>query len=405
MRIRPWLKRIGGWVRAAWLAVGLALLGVLAVESAYRAQGAVRRALRAPTALDLTPPMYQHEAWYAELARVRSSIPARMQWRPFIEVSGGEFQSPYFNADAQGHRRTIQSTPPDGRARAVYLFGGSNMHGGFVRDSATIASRFAAILHDAGVRDVEVTNFGESGYVLTQEALDLMLRVRAGDRPAIVVFLDGGTDLLSAAQQGVAGIPLIEDYRTRDFEFGRRVYAWQADMGSETRAALTLAGAAFGRLQLVKRFLHGPATPSPEVPVDALSEAAVRAYLGTVTWIEALSSHYGFVPIYAWEPELYTTAKPLSPFERDLLETLLRSPFDRRLREIRRRVPALLGPAADSAAPNRFIDLTPLFDGDSSTVFVDEAHTSEAGSAAIAAAIAARVIPLLDRERPRSLGR
>jgi lysophospholipase L1-like esterase len=250
-----------------------------------------------------------------------------------------------------------------------------------------------------GIGDVTITNCGEIGHVFTQEALELLLQLRAGARPDVVAFLDGGNDVFSAVQAGRAGIPLLERTRARDFELGRQVHSWQTDFASEAGVALRLGRIALDRVQLLRRFR--PQAPPPiGPPSDSLAAEVVRTYVGTVAWVEALALHYGFETFYAWEPMLFTTGKRLSAFEQALTRALERDPANRRLREVRRLVPARLAPAAEVVVPGRFADLSRLLDRDSATAFVDEGHTTEAASAEVAAELARRLAPFL-RSAPR----
>src|SRR5262245_47091228 len=60
-----------------------------------------------------------------------------------------------------------------------------------VRDEHTIASLFAQRFAQFGWSDFHVVNYGESAYVATQSLLTLLLELRAGNIPEIVIFYDG----------------------------------------------------------------------------------------------------------------------------------------------------------------------------------------------------------------------
>ena len=96
-----------------------------------------------------------------------------------------------------------------------------------------------------------VTNFGETGYVSTQNLIALMLELRAGRRPDVVVFYDGVNDTYSAYSQQRAGLPHNES------ESGRRVQP--VDRAGLTRQGRVFVGEMSRRLavlDLTKRVLR-----------------------------------------------------------------------------------------------------------------------------------------------------
>ena len=66
--------------------------------------------------------------------------------------------------------------------------------------------RIGKFLSEHGVK-VEITNFGQSGRVSTQEVIDLFLQLQKSNTPNIVIFYDGINDTFSAFQNGISGVP------------------------------------------------------------------------------------------------------------------------------------------------------------------------------------------------------
>src|SRR6185295_3816027 len=95
------------------------------------------------------------------------------------------FHGTYINVDSAGIRITPQRPISGVPVARVFMFGGSTMWGWLQRYDKTIpaevARRLATMADSVG--GIEVTNFGETGYVFTQEVLELMLQLRAGNRP------------------------------------------------------------------------------------------------------------------------------------------------------------------------------------------------------------------------------
>jgi lysophospholipase L1-like esterase len=96
------------------------------------------------------------------------------------------------------------------------MFGGSTMWGAGSRDSFTVPSLLARALQGRELR-VEITNFGETGYVSTQGVITLLLQLRKGNVPDAVIFYEGVNDTYSAYQNGIAGIPQNEFNRVKEF--------------------------------------------------------------------------------------------------------------------------------------------------------------------------------------------
>jgi lysophospholipase L1-like esterase len=102
----------------------------------------------------------------------------------------------------------------------IFMFGGSALWGTGARDAFTIPSIFATQLQNKGLA-TEVTNFGESGYVSTQEVSAMLLQLQKGQIPDLVIFYDGVKDMYSAYQQHVAGLPENEFNRVKEFNLSQ----------------------------------------------------------------------------------------------------------------------------------------------------------------------------------------
>lgn len=380
-------------VRGVWLGVGVALALVLTLELAYRAQAHVRAAFRAWRAPRPPAGPLATQPWYDRVVAEASS--ASSAWRPFVYYRRRPFHGRYVNIDSLGRRWTPQVRTPGATPREMLIFGGSPMWGAGLRDSMTIPSRLAVELAARGIRDVAITNFGEAGYVLTQEVIELLLQLRAGARPAVVVFYDGDNDVDAAIGNGHAGATKSEKDRARDFYVGRALFRWRTDLVTEAGVALQLGRIAAERLQVV-RWSQSHPQPAASVSNDSLANDIAHSYLHTVDVVEALAQHYGFVAFYASMPLLDPTEKRLSSFERAISETMEHQAATRRFLELHRLAARGLAPAMRQVAPGRFVQLSKLFAADSTTVYLDDqGHTTEAAAAAIAAELARNLAPLL----------
>lgn len=106
--------------------------------------------------------------------------------------------------DSEGYRLTPGSSDSP-EAFRVFFFGGSAVWGCGVPDSSTIPSAFLALAADRLGCPLEVMNFGQLGYVSSQEAISLCLELREGRIPDLVILMDASNDVAAAYQSGIAG--------------------------------------------------------------------------------------------------------------------------------------------------------------------------------------------------------
>jgi hypothetical protein len=277
---------------------------------------------------------------------------------------------------------TPQPTTPAIPAAKVFFFGGSTMWGVGQRDDHTIpaeAARRLQTLAGPGAR-IEVTNYGETGYIETQGMLELMLALRAGARPDVVVFYDGINDVGTAVQFGRAGIPQNENKRAAEFAMGRALdRSHEVALRDDLRALGILSGQAFRRLAFVNAILSTKKAPEPTfIAADSAARDLARVYVENARVIEGMSKEYGFIPIYIWQPTIQSSQKKLTPFEEGILATNNRDPFTKRLTEVHRAVPPLLEAPMQAVAPGRFINAHTLFRDDTMAVYIDRiGHTTE----------------------------
>lgn len=384
---RATLVRLWNGLHTTWLIVGICLLLFLAAEAAARV---ARRVSGAEYRRAAVPESYRTSDWYVGYLRDFDASNAQ-RWLAYVNFGRRpSYQSRTINIDSLGRRVTPQPVSPTTPAARVYFFGGSTMWGTGQRDDHTIpaeASRRLQQLAGPG-RRVEVTNFGETGYVSTQGLLKLMLQLRAGDRPDVVVFYDGINDVAATVQAGAAGLTQNESKRSTDFTMGRTIDRSVAGRGTrqDLRAVAVLELAAVHQSALLA-WLQTllPARPPARLvgSVTAAKETAT-VYAENVRIIDALAKTYGFTAIYVWQPSLHATDKVPTPFERHLLDNIARDSFQLRLQQVHRRIPSLVDSAVAPIAGARFIDATHVFQGDSSEVFIDWiGHNTEASVAKI----------------------
>jgi lysophospholipase L1-like esterase len=378
--IRTWQ-----FLHAFWLIIGMSIAILLLMESCIRVQRGVSE--RMSGVKPGAPPADDPQAklpWFGQFNREYDETRPQ-RWKSYLYWGRQpSFTGRYVNIDSAGHRITPQPTTPVVPVARVFFFGGSTMWGTAQRDSMTIpaeAARRLQTLAGPGNR-IEVTNFGESGYVTTQELIELELQLRAGNRPNVVVFYDGINDVGTTIQYGAPGIPQNESKRVSEFAMGRAIdrSGFARGLRRDLRAEGVLLSEGFNQLALVDWVKSKKASPPLTfISADSAARSTVRIYAENMRMVEALSKAYGFEAIYVWQPTVHATQKTLTPFEDRIVRRIKQDEFQLRTRGTQLAIPPIVDSAMATIAPGRFVNAISLFAGDTMSVFVDRiGHTTEA---------------------------
>ena len=391
-------------IRDAWLILGATLLMLCVVEIAFSLAFAVKDRLSPPGPSSAASPAqadaYPDSSWvaqyYDEFERASAA-----RWEPYLYWRRRPFQGAHINVDESGIRRTI--SPPDTLPGAsdplrIHMFGGSAMWGTGARDAFTIPSILARELARRGLA-VEITNFGESGYVSTQEVIALMRQLQAGERPDLVIFYDGVNDMYSAYQQQVAGIPQNEFNRVEEFNLSQPEKLRPRAIMTLRDTARSLASTRFAKWLLLETgILHRPSfavRPMPGAGIapsrSALATSVVDTYRSNIDLVRALGEQYRFQHLFYWQPTVFEKTR-LTGYES--AEQAKLAPVENFAREVR---DALSRSGLATMPEYSFADLGPIFADVREPVFVDWCHLGESGNETIARRMAADVVAVMAR--------
>lgn len=320
-------------------------------------------------------PYFEQHDWANELLMSQGQSGATLHYEPYTVARQGPFASRLVNIDASGVRTTPQSTCTAGAFR-IFLFGGSTMWGYDVPDWGTIPAYLNAVLKQHATRDICVVNYGEWDWVASQEAVQFARLLSEGNIPDAVVFYDGINDVFPPLQAGgrIGKHLDLSLYRAR-LGGGEMSYVRSVMLRSNLARLV--------RNQVVA--WRERAKPTPASAHDADVEPIVAAYERTHRVIASLAEQYGIPYMFFWQPVSYARAKPLA--EGEVPECLAASPDQRRLFQ---RVYQRISLSADSLT--HFRDISRLFDGDTSLVFVDAEHITPEGNRRVAAEMAAWLV-------------
>lgn len=220
------------------------------------------------------------------------------------------------STDSLGHRITPGSTVLNGsEGIRIFLLGGSASWGTGVGDRETVAAHLASQLRDSLGQDIELLNLSQVGWNSTQEMIELIMELRSGNVPDIVVFMDGFNDVFTAYQSGQAG--MHQNYlQTAQLMENRIRFPGLLDRIWHTTNISILADmilrtgvfAESGSAQLVTCETLG-------ADLENLSEEVVSLCLANYSVIRTLGSSYGFRCMFIWQPVIWLGGKPLSPEE------------------------------------------------------------------------------------------
>lgn len=361
-----------------WLAVGLALGLFLLLETATRLTPWWRNRGRVP------PDSPQVEHWGRELMEEELAA-SELRWEPYAYWRRRPFQGNLVNIDDKGVRATrnrfTAGLETTGRRLKIFMFGGSTMWGSGSSDADTIPSLVARELGEFASLPIDVTNFGESGYVNTQELICLFRLLQKGDIPDVVVFFDGFNDVGSAFQNAAVGVPANERNRQAEFNFVNKPKA------SETFQLLLRTSAIHQVFrELAPKNLDEDKERFQYFVQHGMHELA-RAYIRNLECIQSLGLRFGFESLFYWQPTVFWK-EPLTGYEREVVK---RNQVHAKLQLD---ADTLIASSLELSTNRSFRDITKIFQGNGEQVFLDMCHMGMSGNRVIARRIAEDLVPL-----------
>jgi hypothetical protein len=384
--------------RDAWMILCVTVLLLPVMELAYRAQSTLRERWSGRAA---TPPSdglaggplnpYADSAWAPAFFAERPSLTGR--WEPFVYYRGAAQRGRFFTIDSSGLRVTPQSHRPGSPRLRVFFFGGSTTWGYANRDSTTRPALVARRLAQLGY-DPEVVNFAQQGWVSMQGLITLVQELRAGNIPDVVVFWDGENEVPSAWRNGRAGVAYRDFEHEDDSRFGAEMRRRGGTV--DTRLAIRSLLMRSALLRRAFRFVDRRPAPGRVPDPKAFCQAVVGDWLREASFLDQLAARYGFVNLMIWQPQWYTSNRPKTRFERELVAPQAQDVDEGRQgphrQECARQVDALVA-AHESPA---IVNLSSLLATDTGTVFFDiYGHTPERITALEADTLVALMTPRL----------
>jgi lysophospholipase L1-like esterase len=393
------LRRILREIHDLWLIAGITLLFFFLLEGilsfAFFIKDRFIDSDESPSDGRVNADTFHHAPWvesYFDEFRKCSEV----SWEPYVYWRRPAFHGNHIQIDSSGVRRTVGAVKysKEGIPFRIFMFGGSTLWGTAARDEGTIPSLLTAELAKRGF-NVEITNYGESGYVSTQEVILLVTLLQRGVVPQLVIFYDGVNDTYSAYQEKIAGLPQNERHRVTEFNLSnpsslRRRLVMDAQ---DFTGMLSTSRFMIGALKRVGVQWEGKLAPAEHsvlnrrqtISLELLARDVVDVYRGNIQVVIALGAHYHFGHLFYWQPTIFQKEhltsyeaekrKEVAQFEEHFLKTY-----------------ELIPDALDFGENVRFADLSGIFSSKTEPLYADWCHVGEMGNGLIAERMAVDVL-------------
>lgn len=249
-------------------------------------------------------------------------------YQPWVQYADAPIQSKHLNIlwDDAGFplRRTPNPDNPDKLPEiVVWTFGGSTTFGYWVADWQTWPSYLSQLLNERARQEhlgvhIQVKNYGRAHYEPTQEVILLWDLLRSGQRPSLVIFMDG---VNTGAEN---------DWPSDTERLAKIFKVFQGD-GYRSIVAEALKRTPLGRLaSLLSRKFRGE-VPAPVIPEDQMVRWLSNRFQASWRLADELSRHYG--------ADLMACLQPSSFYDYD--SRLFRFPIGAEEKRFKRKTEAL----------------------------------------------------------------
>jgi hypothetical protein len=294
-------------LRSALLVLGLAAATVVALEALARLAFFVAGDVLGLGASDELPehPAFELVDYDAAALFAEQEAGEGAGYEPYALWRARPYAGSLYRVGADGRRETRPSADAED-ALVVWMFGGSTLFGAGAPDGETIPSHLARLLGERGT-PARVSNFGQPGYVTTQELVALLRQLQVSPAPDAVVFYDGYNDAVAARHW--------PEVPGAHFHFDRIRARYESGL-----APLVFSSALFRGVEYaVAGGLGAEREPAPRPGAPPPGELAARLWLRDAELAAALARQLGFVHLSLFQPTLALGGKPLHPSERALV--------------------------------------------------------------------------------------
>lgn len=394
-------------LKTALALVGLSVVVIIAVDVVGRVASAVDDRYFGPPSNNLLVdddlraglPAYDYADYDPRelLEEVRKSD--RTVYEPYTIWKRRPYRGTHTAIDITRSRRTVGSSASED-ALDIWMFGGSSVWGVGAPDDETIPSHLAALLNASLGIDANVRNLGRRGFVSTQEIILLMRELQAGRRPDVVVFYNGVND--------AAAVSLWPEFPGAHVSFDTVRDRFESNGEDDEIGWFTRSTGLYKASRIVLDRLEADPFERDGIIVYAdrdtdstpnyrwLAERGLDLWFFNARVVDGLARAYGFTPLIAFQPGLWSTGKPLDPSEESLIASEMEYAGLSTLMTVRAEMAALLEDRlSDAQAPDWVVNLNDLFADTPEPVYIDYVHVTGRGNEIAARRIASELLERL----------
>ncbi|HET8646835.1 MAG TPA: hypothetical protein VFO85_15175, partial [Vicinamibacteria bacterium] len=253
----------------------------------------------------------------------------------------------------------------------IFVMGGSTVWGYGAPDWETVPSHLAARLAAAG-RPACVFNYGEDSWRTTQGVVELLLELRRGRRPDLVISVNGCNDVFTPF--------FLTGQADVEWDYARSK-PWLEELARPGRGSFAFLEASntWALLRRLRdRWSGPPSYPPPDDP-EGLAEAVAQAYLRDLDAVDALGRSYGFRSLFVLQPLAVTGGKRLTAEEEAGVRRQLGASYELGRDAVQRTYTRL---RASGRASLR--DASGVFDAEAASVYIDACHFLPRGNRLLA---------------------
>ena len=325
---------------------------------------------------------YSSQDW-AERYWYEFRLSRKQQFYPYVVWRRSPFKGKTIEVDRNGVRLT-PGADCSAKSFKVFTFGASEMWGTGSPNWGTIPAHLQKGLEKLRQGPVCVMNFAESAYVSMQGIIMLLMQLRSGNVPDVVLFYTIADDIYAAYQSGQAGALENLDQIAAWFE-GRREPDTFVDRLRSTYS-YRLIDLLMGKLTIANPQQEKP-TPSKLVTYESmgidvakLSDLIVQDYFGNYEIVSALAQKYGFKYFFFLPPRLRMGNKPLTSEEQEMKHrTEIEAALDKLYTAVYQTI------ERESSKYQNLYSIVHIFDRYDSLLWIDAAHVTPIGNQLIAA--------------------
>ena len=280
------------------------------------------------------------------------------------------FRGKFVQTDTVGFR--IDSSKLKGE-KAIGFFGGSTMFSTWTNQAGTIPA-------NVNIKGFESLNFGIGGYSTTAEIMAFIEATRLYPKISIVAFYDGVNEV-------ARHLELVQDTSRRGDLYTKIGYYFRSgvDMAVSNEADSLTFSYSSSFLHIIRRLISAKKLQDyQQQDLVNVAREIVNIYYANIDDIKRLAESKGIVPIFFWQPSVFTTKKNLTDREMKFADD----------RSMIRKLYPLVTTMILSDPRRRGVniyDLTEALDQLQGEVFYDWCHINERGNAVIGEVIENRI--------------